>query len=163
MPKRIVWRIITHHADKERLLKWSFENGQIALGWNAVGDLRQYKSAKEVSAAVVKRFPHLPNRHFGGVQLWNFYRTLQPGDLVILSTGGRREAVMEVTGGYAFAGDTVEDDYLYAHRRSAKQRLDLDAEVLWRYAGGADLAPGQNIRWAFVQCGTPVDADTLPN
>jgi hypothetical protein len=112
---------------------------------------------------VVRLDPNNRNKHVSGIQLWNFYRKLQTGDLVILSTGGRREAVVEVTGGYSFAGDKFENDHLYAHRRSAKLRSDLDADVLWRSAGGADLALGQNIRWAFVQCGTPVDGDTLPN
>jgi hypothetical protein len=35
-----VWRLITHHADKDGALFWFKQNSRIAIGWGAIGDIR---------------------------------------------------------------------------------------------------------------------------
>ena len=156
MGLRTVWRLVTHHAHAERMLLWSQNNDQIAIGWDAGGDLSGFTSAAQISAAVALHLPNNRNKGVSGPQLWKFVHELKVGDLVILSTGKRRGAVMRVSGPYFFAGETDGDDQLYHHRRSA-QLTDIDPNVLWRAAGAGDLAPNQSIYWTLVRCGAQVD------
>jgi predicted Mrr-cat superfamily restriction endonuclease len=158
MSTRTVWRMITHHGDPERLLAWMRDSNQVALGWNRIGEASKYDSPKEITQAIQRAYPGLANSGPGGVQLWNFLHVVELGDLVILSTGARRAMVMEVTGPYRFAEEHHEDDRLYTHRRDARP-VAIDADRLWRSAGGSTLAPGNNIRWAFVRCSGKVSPE----
>ena len=47
-----VWQLITHHEDKDAALLWSRQNGRIAIGWGAIGNIRAqgYESAERHSA-----------------------------------------------------------------------------------------------------------------
>jgi hypothetical protein len=35
-----VWRLITHHSDRDHALFWTKQNSRIAIGWGAIGDIR---------------------------------------------------------------------------------------------------------------------------
>ena len=35
-----VWRLITHHEDKDAALFWTRQNSRIAIGWGAIRDIR---------------------------------------------------------------------------------------------------------------------------
>ncbi|HMH45517.1 MAG TPA: hypothetical protein VK557_18660 [Pyrinomonadaceae bacterium] len=35
-----IWRLITHHADKDHALFWTKQNSRIAIGWGAIGDIK---------------------------------------------------------------------------------------------------------------------------
>ena len=89
-----VWRLITHHSDAEGTLNWSLKNGRIAIGWGRAGDIRDYVSAREIVEAVREEYPGIQNAPVSGGQLWNFCHNLAKDDLVILSTGKYRAAVV---------------------------------------------------------------------
>ena len=100
LARMVVWRLSTHREDSERLLAWSRSEGRIAVGWNGSGDLGDYGSEAEIRQAV--RATGNRNRPFSGRQLLAFRDEIKVGDLVILSAGGARRAVLRK--GKAFAG-----------------------------------------------------------
>ena len=126
--------------------------GSVAIGWNGVGDLRDYGSEEEIRRAV--RETGNRNWPFSGRQLLAFRDEMNVGDLVILSAGGARRAVMPVEGTYEHAGPLDGDDQAYSHQRRAKC-IDLDADEVWRTANG--IADGQSIRWTLVRCARNVE------
>ena len=66
-----VWRLITHHKDKDAALFWSRQNGRIAIGWGAIGNIRDmgYSSANDITAAIRAAYPESDNPHLGGASL----------------------------------------------------------------------------------------------
>ncbi|MGI6083187.1 MAG: EVE domain-containing protein [Limnochordia bacterium] len=66
------------------------EHGYISIGWQAIGDLRQYSSFDKIAAAVhqylAEECPTQRQRESVARQLWLF-RTLQPGDEIIATQG----------------------------------------------------------------------------
>ena len=149
-----VWRLMTHHDDPAYALSWSRKEGRIALGWGRVGDIREgYGSRREVAQAVKKFFADRNNSVEGGHCLWNFCHDVKEGDLVILNTPGRRELVVEVDGPYEWI---PKEEALplgnYQHQRKVHIRSDLNADQLWKQAGGR-AADGWSIRWALVKVG----------
>ena len=155
-----VWRLITHHTHQEYTLRWAEKMGRLAIGWGLVGDIGKngYTSARDISLAIKEHYPYLNNGGQGGACLHSFYSDVQPGDLVILSTGGKRSLVMEVEGGYEFK-DEPEPSPIgdYQHQRKAVV-LPIDANKLWR-AAGSSPADGHSIRWTFIKCQKPVSAE----
>src|SRR5437588_10173538 len=97
-----VWRLITHHADKDHALFWTKQNSRIAIGWGAIGDIKHkgYESADDITSAIKTAYPDLDNSHLGGASLWEFCGKVQNGDMVILSANKPRVLVVEVDGDY---------------------------------------------------------------
>ncbi|MNY33408.1 HNH endonuclease [compost metagenome] len=70
---------------------------------------------------------------------------MRPGDHVIVSGGGTRSGVFQITGEYEFCSD--DDSVLsYCHQRSA-QLTNLNADQLW-IACNRRAARGHSTRWA---------------
>ena len=154
-----VWRLITHHADKDQALFWNTQNSRIAIGWGAIGDIRDegYKSANDITSAIKTAYPNLDNSHLGGASLWDFYEEIQRGDLVILSANKPRVLVVEVDGDYEWADESpFEGDY--QHQRSVIIRRDLSPEEVWKKAGGAAR---QNVHQTLIECERPLTEDDL--
>src|SRR6266404_6663585 len=95
-----VWRLITHHKDKDAALFWSRQNGRIAIGWGAIGSIRDmgYGSADEITAAIRKEYPDQRNPHLGGSSLWDFCARMQEDDLVILRASKSPDLAAQVEG-----------------------------------------------------------------
>jgi predicted Mrr-cat superfamily restriction endonuclease len=148
-----VWRLIAHHADAESQLRAFRDLRYIAIGWSLIGDLGriQPRSAAAITQMVRDRYPTEDNAHLGGPSLWRFYDEMQLADLVIVSDGNRRRAVMQVTGKYEFA-PIAEAAQLggYQHRRAADP-VEADPDELWQKCG-ASVAAGENIRWTLARC-----------
>ena len=151
-----VWRPITHHEDKDAALLWSRQNGRIAIGWGAIGNIRAqgYGSAEDITAAIRNEYPESHNAHSGGSSLWDFYASMQTDDLVILSASKPRVLVVEVEGDYEWKeqrptlnNTTLSGDY--QHQRRVLIRRDLSPEDLWHAAGGA---PGHNVHCTLIRC-----------
>ena len=151
-----VWRLITHHHLPEEALAWSRKNGRLAIGWSRVQDINRqgYASPKEITAAIEQCHPETRNAGAGGTNLWDFFFSMRVGDLVILSTGGKRTLVMEVTGDYEFKDKPEDSIGGYTHQRTARI-LPVDPDRLWRLAGGQPSI-GQCIRWPLVKCLKPI-------
>jgi predicted Mrr-cat superfamily restriction endonuclease len=138
-----VWRLITHHKEKDSALFWSRQNGRIAIGWGAIGNIRDmgYDSADDITAAIRRKYPESNNPHLGGSSLWDFYAQMQKDDLVILSASRPRVLVVEVEGDYEWTEESPLEGG-YQHQRDVVIRRDLSPDDLWRKAGGLKL--GQN-------------------
>lgn len=157
-----VWRLITHWREPEAVLKWSQQNGRIAMGWGRAGDIRNYASAREIVGAVRNEYPGIQNAPLSGGQLWNFCHTLTQDDLVILSLGksGGRSLVVQVEGDYEFVPPEeapLRDDF--QHQRKV-EITPLDPNRLWQLAG-SQPAIGHSIRWTLIKCLRSVVASDL--
>jgi predicted Mrr-cat superfamily restriction endonuclease len=155
-----VWRLITHHDDKDAALSWSRQNGRIAIGWGGVGDIRtrSYRSAEDIAAAIRTTYPNLQNSGSGGRGLWSLFAEMEKGDFVILSASRPREMVVEVEGDYEWDEQSPLDGD-YQHQRRVLIRRDLSPEDIWNTAGGA--APGQNVHQTLIRCGRTLTGDDL--
>jgi len=151
-----IWRLIAHHKDTEKAILWCHEKSRIAVGWGEIGDLRQStpQDASAITSLIQKVYPELNNAHLGGPSLWHLYSEMAIGDLVILSDGNKRQAVMRVTGDYEWT-DVQQQELsgAYYHQRSAETTRD-EPDELWKHCG-AKVAAGENIRWTLIHCNNP--------
>jgi hypothetical protein len=149
-----VWRLVAHHENPADAIAWSIAAGRIAVGWGKLGDLRILapRSANEITGAINKAYPVIQNAHLGGPSLWNFLELMEIGDLAIVSGGGLRAHVVEITGDYTCASpiDSFGD---YFHQRAAVV-TSYDADDLWSSFGGK-VATGNNVRWTVALCDAP--------
>jgi hypothetical protein len=146
-----VWRLVAHHEDPEGATEWAIAAGKVAVGWGSSGDLRDLapSSATEISRSLPSVYPDLQNAHLGGPSLWNFFKLMEIGDLVIVSGASERIHVVEITGNYFFASlrDSFGD---YRHQRTAVI-TGRDPDELWALVGSS-VAKGNNVRWAVALC-----------
>ena len=151
-----VWRLLAHHKNPNGAIAWTRANSRIAIGWNRVGDVRDYSSEEEIKAAIREKYPRPEfsnNAHLGAPSLWDLCHTMRTGDLVIIP----RALVVQVEGPYEFAGDDSPPEEKYQHqRRMSLTRLDPD--TIWAAAGEA---PGRSPYQTLVQCAKPLRLDEV--
>ena len=158
---RTVWRLVTHCFDPKFGLRWDRINNRIMIGWCAVGDLTQYQSEEEIQRVAEERNCN----NLAGHCLWKFYHDIQIGDLVILSTGngGRRRAVMEVTGDYEYVElPDQSEPRVYAHQRKATP-ISVNPDDLWVEAGEMATGIGQTIYHTLIRCTNQVPLEEQSN
>ena len=100
-----IWKMIAHHEDRDSATAWTRQNERIAIGWGRVGDLLQYRSVAEISAAIRENYPIPPykrNAHLGAPSLWDFCHTVQINDLLILKGGKDGSLVVKIVGKYEY-------------------------------------------------------------
>lgn len=157
-----VWRLSTHHIDRNAGLTWVRKNERIAIGWGLIGDIRQYKSKDEIRAAIKKHYPVPPyknNAHWGAPSLWDLCHTVKQGDLIILSGATPRTLVVQVVGDYEYKedapliGGTTDGEYRY--QRAIKVTA-YDPEKIWAAVGAA---PGKSRYQTLIQCAQSIDVD----
>ena len=156
-----LWRLITHHQYPEDMLGWVLTTQRLAIGWGRIGDLSAggYTSHEDIARVISDRYDGIANAPSGGHCLWDFWRTMRHGDLVILGTGERRRAVLRVTGPYEYVATAQPQPVIdYQHQREA-ELVNLDADHLWQNAG-ATIAAGYSIRWTLVRCARDVPEAT---
>ena len=125
--------------------------GRIAIGWTDIGDLEKasFSSSRNLAELIAKAYHPLKNAHLGGPSLWNLYKVMKEGDLVIVNANSKRVCVFEVVGPYVF--EEREGQILgYGHQRSASL-TGLNPQDLWNNSGAA-VASAQNIRWTLAAC-----------
>ncbi len=113
--------------------------GYAALGWGGSEDWSDPKY--ENYQAVFDRWNQIEPGTSGNsgniAQLWRF-RSMQPGDLIVVSDGNLRfRAIGEVTGPYRYNPTDAGD---YAHRRDVRWLLVLKEPLPWRRYRQAVLA-----------------------
>lgn len=150
-----VWRLVAHHEDALGAVEDMKERNRIAIGWSKTGDLRHSNitNASKITSLIALQYPNLKNANLGGPSLWNLYREMSEGDLVIINSNGKRNCVFEVLGPYIFESDSKQIKG-YAHQRAACL-TSIDAEMLWKESGGKENL-GQNSRWTLFECNTPL-------
>ena len=156
-----VWRLMAQDDENYQLamIQWAIAIGRIAIGWGRIGNLSQYASSQKIVEAICREYPGLPksNKQRSGDQLWNFYRMMQCGDLVILKTkvgprkGWQNSVVMQVKGPYEHV-DEQPPYHDYQNQREAVQVTNCDPQALWEAAGRMAEGEGQFIRNALIRC-----------
>jgi hypothetical protein len=151
-----VWRLITHHQDRDAALRWSLNNGRIAIGWGQVGELSIHKfgSETEIVDAILHQYQSgdhpLNNSKSGGFSLWNLLAKMKNGDLVILR-GASLSRVVQITGDYFFdALNTPIAGDFYNHQRRVEVTT-LDADKIWQRAGRM-AKDGGSIYRTLIRC-----------
>jgi len=145
-----VWRLVARHEDAIEFAELYAKNGFIAVGWGATGDLRLSGIADEEQAKALVRRTHdfSPSSvSNGGLSLWRLYGLMKIGDLVIVTAGGSRRQVMQVTSDYYFVDSSIDGHY--EHRRKAVV-FPMDPDQLWQISGGA--ATGEGRYTALIRC-----------
>jgi predicted Mrr-cat superfamily restriction endonuclease len=140
-------------------LFWTKQNSRIAIGWGAIGGIREegYESAEDITAAIKAVYLDLDNSHLGGPSLWDFYEKVDTGDLVILSAEKSFVLVVEVDGDYEWTEESVlEGDY--QHQRHVIIRRDLNPREIWYKAG---KAARQNVHQTLIQSERTLTEDDL--
>jgi hypothetical protein len=77
------------------------ENGEVAIGWNELGDLTRFESLDDLVAAYPTAFPDEPERAVGTCcrEIWQFLHEIETGDTVIYPVKGEDHVVVgEVAG-----------------------------------------------------------------
>ena len=155
-----IWRMFTHHIDPENALAWTRQNGRIAIGWGRVGDVERYQSQEEIKAAIRAQYPIPPfrnNAHLGAPSLWDFCRTMQREDLVILNGKKPRALVVKIVGDYRYeAGESPLEGDCQNQRRI--EMTSLDGNALWFAAG---RAPGSHRYKTLIRCAHPLHKSDL--
>lgn len=127
-----VWRLALPPDESDRALRFYVERSCVAVGWGLVGDLRRLEAAapRDIERALcnVPRYRHLENLAAGAQSLWDLWREMRRGDLVVLASRGCRRQVMEITGDYEWVATTEFGDH--QHRRPAVA-LDMSPDELW--------------------------------
>jgi len=147
-----VWRMIAHHAEVDKALKWFVTSKLIAVGWGRIGDLSQVplESSADIARMVKTSYPEMENSGSGGTSLWRFVKEMKMGDLVIM--GPKRRLVMRIDGDYEYSNTrSPVSPGDYRHQRRAT-RVKQDPEMLWLRCG-AKIAPGEGMRWTVARCG----------
>jgi predicted Mrr-cat superfamily restriction endonuclease len=147
--------MILHHIPecRQKMLDWSCQEERIAIGWGEIGNASKCVSWEEIKQkieAVPDYCRDLPPSNWvnGGHALWDLYKEMKRGDLVILvGKGSRREAVMKVTGECAEWKPKGKDYKDYQHHRAAILVGDhREADKLWIKAGGRNGGGGAMYR-----------------
>jgi restriction system protein len=89
-----------------------FARGQIAIGWNKIGDLTAAKTIDQVRNEYIRAYPDAKPGEVGNAvaMIHKFRSTLRIGDNVLSFYKARREYLVgEVTGDYAFKPGDVRD------------------------------------------------------
>ena len=147
-----IWRLIAHHdrAKQEEALQQMKSKNRICIGWSDADDLskQNIESASNISKLI--KLKHSNNYHCGGPSLWNLYREMKIGDLVIVVIGhSKRVCVFEVIGDYIFSSKQ-EEICGYPHQRNVRL-TNINPDKLWDDIG-AHVEKGQNIRWTLALC-----------
>jgi len=85
------------------------DNGCVAIGWNALGDLRQYKSPEALKEAYIQHFGNAkPGRTANAIAMIRKFRDdILPGDLLITYSQEHREYLVgEDLGEYEFRNES---------------------------------------------------------
>jgi len=85
--------------------KWEdfYKKGVMGIGWNSIGDLRQYERKNDIKAAMKENFdPNSSNKNATHAT-WQFVHDMKPGDVVFVKKGMRQLVGRGV----------VESDYYY--------------------------------------------------
>lgn len=146
-----VWRLIAHHEDPDGAVEEMKQRNRIAIGWSRIGDLRSagVSDPSEIASLIAVAHHPIENSHLGGPSLWNLYKNMEEGDLVIVNAKGKRVCVFEVIGPYLYEAGAGQIKG-YGHQRPACV-TSIKPDDLWN-GSGSPVLKGQNIRWTLVAC-----------
>ena len=90
------------HGERE---EEALENGMLTIGWNELGDLSGVQTKEDVKSTISGIKPHFTPNQLGTYtgQIWNFTRTIQTGNLVVMPRKGQPTiAIGKIMGEYQY-------------------------------------------------------------
>ena len=100
-------------------------DGIVAIGWEMISDLSEFKSREEISAELKAKLSLDTEPRNNSLALWQFGHEMKPGDLVLAKKGRRAlVGVGTVVGGYEYHPDRPD----YPHVRKVR----WDKEGFWK-------------------------------
>ncbi|MBI5102824.1 MAG: AAA family ATPase [Nitrospirae bacterium] len=103
-----------------------------AIGWNGIGDLRQFRSREGIADAIKKVRNTEAEPRNDSLALWQFCNDMQPGDIILVKKGRRTLVGMGV----------VEGVYQY---QEGRPDYDHVRKVRWEQKGSWPLPEGLNL------------------
>lgn len=112
------------YAPGEQAYLWDefYKSGIMGIGWDEIGDLRHYKSLKEIKEALNNVYGGNRSKRNDAPANYDFLYSIKIGDVVIVKKG-RKELL-----GYG----VVESDYIYDETRS---EFKNSRKVSWKKRG----------------------------
>lgn len=128
------WVIAPYHSDQpeiwQRVWQFDLDNGLISIGWRELGDISEY-SEEELRAAIKRTYPNgsAGNKTKIFNMLWDFYHSIQEGDIVIARRGRKKIAAIGIVTRTAY----------YSHAKNAEasgvdNSYSNHIDVRWRDA-----------------------------
>ena len=76
----------------------------VAIGWSALGDLRNYKDRDQLKRAIVKNYPGIKPGTLRNTttQTWKFCNDIKPGEVIFVRSYGAIIGIGVVQGKYDF-------------------------------------------------------------
>jgi 5-methylcytosine-specific restriction protein B len=99
-----------------------YKQGIMAIGWDDIGDLKQYSTKDEMSDAMRTNIDASKNYTHSANATWQFANEMKPGDIIFVKKG-----VSEIVG-----RGIVESDYYYDDSRSEYKNV---RKVTWTHRG----------------------------
>ncbi|MDO5554488.1 MAG: AAA family ATPase [Planctomycetia bacterium] len=116
------------YAPGEQAKHWETyqKQGVMGIGWNEVGDLREYATREELRQKLVSCHPETnSNQSDAAHMLWNFLHTMKPGDIVYAKQGTKQ----------IIGRGIVESDYFFD---SSQENQNHFRKIKWE-TGSADI------------------------
>jgi 5-methylcytosine-specific restriction enzyme B len=126
-------------APGENAVYWDdcVNNGYICVGWDKVGDLREYQTFEEFKTRFSEIYPYNGNKAAitkKSKEVWTLME-LEPGDIIIANDG-----ISKIKG----IGEVVDPGYLWSEERSVYRHI---VKVEWDVSYEQIIEPQQ--KWSF--------------
>lgn len=92
-----------------------YKNGIMAIGWDAIGDLKQYENKDELKLALKDNYNAESSYKNTAHITWQFVHDIKPGDIVFAKKGRQ-----QIIGRGVVEGDYVFDDSRESHKNIRK-------------------------------------------
>jgi len=115
-----------------RLWKQCHAEGVIAIGWGAIGNLKQYSSKEEFAGAIANHRDDGRHPMNDSHACYQFTYEMKPGDIVFAKKGMNQ----------LFGRGTIESDYEYDASRSEYNNI---RKVKWDTAGSWEIPDGARV------------------
>jgi len=127
-------------GERARLWPECLSNGYICVGWDKIGDLRQFDSKESFLTGFSETFGEMYKHHVPTIkkkskEVWTLVE-LEPGDVVVANNG---------TSKIVAVGEVVEPGYEYRAERSEYKHV---VHVKWDTSYAQDIEPQK--KWAFA-------------
>lgn len=101
-------------GDDARMWKEFYKEGIMGLGWDSLGELKQYQTREEIEKEIAKQRNDSKKPTNDSKTVWDFYKNINLGDVVYVKAGLKKIIGCGiVTGEYYFDSKASE----YKHRR----------------------------------------------
>lgn len=139
-----------------------YDSGVIGLGWDFLGDLKQYNSRSEIEKVMSEHMSNKKRPVHDSKAVWDFYREAKPGDVVYVGIESKRIIGRgEITGEYYFDNSVSE----YKHRHNInwtnKGAWDLEKTVAIKTLTNINHSPDMIVYIEQLISGNKVEQDTL--